>query len=186
MLTINGARAHSVRTIQHIIDGYGPAFRGWLNHSNARIVVLSEGQRYRDVSRELRRRGTVDDFPIPPAGLFVVAENTVYLRVLSRMTITHELVHAYDRARGEGQYRSRTDATVRELFQRARAFVTPYAASGLDEYFAECGRCLHPAPNDPGCPWPSVSSERLREVDPGMWEYLTALFAQAPPTALAA
>jgi hypothetical protein len=185
MLTISCSRADGARTINDVLDGYGPAFRSWLEADDTRIVLLTPKQQYGEVSPALRQT-TIDAWPVPPAGLFVVSEATVYLRVLSRMTIAHELVHAYDRARGNGVYFSGSNATVRRLFAAARGFVTPYAASGIDEYFAESGRALHPGGNDPRCPWPPATPDRLKTLDPAMYEYLTALFAEPPAAVIAA
>jgi len=61
-------------------------------------------------------------------------------------------------------------------FANARAFVTPYAATGLDEYFAECVRAFVEV-NDARSAWPRATRERLRELDPPMCDYLKALFA---------
>jgi hypothetical protein len=186
MLTIRCSKPRAAQTINDVLDGYGPAFRAWLDADNTGIVVLEPEQRYGDVSSVLRKETSVDDWPVPPAGLFVVAEATVYLRATSRMTIAHELVHAYDRARGRGAYLSASDATIRRLFRNARGFVTPYAASGVDEYVAECGRALHGAGNDARSPWPLATPERLKTLDPAMYEYLTALFAEPPAAVIAA
>ena len=185
MLSIICSKPDDAHTINDILDGYGPPFRAWLDADNTRIVVLDPGQRYRDASRALRGFG-VDDWPVPPAGLFVVSEGAVYLRTTSRMTIAHELVHAYDRARGAGLYFSSSDATVRRLFREARSFVTPYAASGLDEYFAECGRALHGSGNDMLSPWPPATPERLERCDPAMYAYFKGLLFEPPVVEIAA
>jgi hypothetical protein len=185
MLTLTCSR-QDARTINDAIDGYGPAFRGWLGSNHTRIVVLKAGQRYADVSLIVRREHAVDHWACPPAGLFVPYEGTVYLRSLSPMVIAHEVVHAYDWARGAGRYVSHSDPTVRRLFREARAYVTPYAASGVDEYFAECGRALHPNGNDPLSPWPDATPARLQQIDPAMYDYVTGLFAEYPAQVQAA
>jgi hypothetical protein len=88
-------------------------------------------------SGALRRLASgVDDWPVPPAGLFVVEARAVYLRSTSPMTVAHEFAHALDCALGGRVYLSSVDPRVRRAFRDARAFITPYAASGLDEYFA--------------------------------------------------
>ena len=180
MFTITCTQPDHRETIEEILDGYGAPFRAWLDSGRIRVVVLEPKQRFADVSRELLR-ATIDTWPVPPAGLFIVAEATVYLRSLSRMTIAHELVHAYDCARGGGAYFSASDPTIRRLFRQARAFVTPYAAQGIDEYVAESGRALHGNGNDPCSPWPRATPRRLQERDPAMYDYLRGLFAQPPP-----
>ena len=51
------------------------------------------------------------------------------------MTVAHEFGHALDCALGGGVYRSGIDPELRRLYVEARTFVTPYAATGIDEYF---------------------------------------------------
>ena len=155
-----------------------PALR-FARAGGIRIVALSKRERYDRRSPTLSRlRVDVDAWPAPPAGLFVVEERTVYLRSRSSMTIAHEFGHALDCALGGGVYRSGIDPVVRRLFACASAFVTPYAATGLDEYFAEGLRAYVEA-NDPVSPWPPATRERLRRLDPGMAQYVSALFASA-------
>jgi hypothetical protein len=145
-----------------------------------RIRPLAGGERYRDASATLRRLGVdVDGWPVPPAGLFVVEERTVYLRSRSRMTIGHEVGHAIDCALGGGVYLSGFDAQVRAAFAAARSFVTPYAATGLDEYMAEALRAYAGGLNDERSPWPAATPERLRACDPAMHAFVAELFASA-------
>ena len=93
------------------------------------------------------------------------------------MTDCHEAAHAFDCALGGGAYRSSTDANIRRAFSNARGFVTPYAASGLDEYFAESVRAYVGA-NDARCMWPAVNPERLKSLDPAMFAIVENIFAQ--------
>jgi len=142
-----------------------------------RIEVLERAERFRDRSLALRRLGAgVDDWPVPPAGLFVVEERTVYLRSTSPMTVAHEFAHALDCALGGGIYLSGVDPRIRRAFAAARRFVTPYAASGLDEYFAEALRAWIDA-NDPLSLWPRATRTRLRAADPAMAAIVESLFA---------
>ena len=146
--------------------------------AGCRIHTLADGERYRDVSASLRRLGVdVDGWPVPPAGLFVVEERTVYLRSRSRMTIGHEVGHAIDCALGGGLYRSGFDPQIRAAFAAAREFVTPYAASGLDEYMAEALRAYAGGLNDDHSPWPAATRNRLRSCDPAMYALVADLFA---------
>jgi hypothetical protein len=143
------------------------------------VVRLETTQRYAELSPLLARLGVdVDAWPVPPAGLFVVEERTVFLRSVSPMTVAHEFGHALDCALGDGVYRSGYDAAVRAAFAAARAFVTPYAATGLDEYFAECVRA-YVGINDAVSPWPRVTRARLARADPAMHAYVRELFATA-------
>ena len=141
-----------------------------------RVVTLGPGERYDEASPALARMGVdVDGWPAPPAGLFVVEERTVYLRSRSAMTVAHEFGHALDCALGGGVYRSGLDPRVRAAFAAAREFVTPYAATGLDEYFAEALRAYVEV-NDPASPWPPATRERLRRIDPEIYTYVDDLF----------
>ncbi len=145
--------------------------------TDCRVRPLRKVERYCDVSPALRRLGVdVDAWPVPPAGLFVVEERTVYLRVLTPMTIGHEVAHAIDCALGDGVYRSGYDPQIRSAFAAARAFVTPYAASGLDEYFAECVRAYADVLNDVCSPWPRATRERLHTCDPAMHAIVAEIF----------
>ena len=140
------------------------------------IVALRRSDGYRDRSRALRRLASgVDDWPVPPAGLFVVEQRTMYLRSFSPMTVAHEFAHALDCALGGGVYLSGVDPRIRAAFERASTFVTPYAASGLDEYFAEAMRAWVEA-NDPHSLWPRVTRARLLAIDPAMSAIVRSLF----------
>jgi len=156
---------------------FGTAALRFAAANGVRIVTLSRRERYDRRSHALKRLGIdVDAWPAPPAGLFVVEERTVYLRSRSVMTVAHEFGHALDCALGGGVYRSGIDPRIRALFAAARAFVTPYAATGIDEYFAEGLRAYVQA-NDPVSLWPQATRDRLHRLDPGMVEYLGDLFA---------
>jgi hypothetical protein len=117
----------------------------------------------------------VDAWPVPPAGLFVVEERAVYLRSASPMTVAHEFGHALDCALGGGVYRSGYDVEIRRAFAEAKEFVTPYAATGLDEYFAESVRAYVDV-NDPKSPWPRATRGRLAELDPRMFREIASIF----------
>lgn len=174
-----------------LIDGESPSHAGIartlirfgacaLNFAGAhgtRIVALNEGETYYRRSAALQRlRIDVDRWPAPPAGLFVVEERTVYLRSRSAMTVAHEFGHALDCALGRGIYRSSLDPHLRRLFESATHFVTPYASTSVDEYFAENVRAYVEA-NDEASFWPRATRERLLRLDPLMHRYVEELFA---------
>jgi hypothetical protein len=141
-----------------------------------RVAPLARGERYRDASDALARIGVdVDSWPAPPAGLFVVEERTVYLRSKSTMTVAHEFGHALDCALGGGVYLSGIDPRIRSCFTNAKAFVTPYAATGIDEYFAEGLRAFVEG-NDVTSHWPRATKRRLRTLDPELFAYIERLF----------
>ncbi len=155
---------------------FGAGALGYALRARTRIVLLRPSERYRAGSPALARLGIdVDAWPAPPAGLFVVEERTLYLRSRSPMTVAHEFGHALDCALGGGVYRSGIDPQLRGLFANATGFVTPYAATGVDEYFAESLRAYVEA-NDPASPWPRATKLRLRHGDPAMYEFVTRLF----------
>jgi len=142
------------------------------------IHPLRTGERYTTASPALARLGIdVDVWPAPPAGLFVVEERVVYLRSLSPMTVAHEFGHAIDCVLGGGVYRSGIDPAIRGCFAAARSFVTPYAATGLDEYFAEAIRAYVEV-NDPVSSWPAATRARLAAIDPTMFQIVETIFAQ--------
>jgi hypothetical protein len=163
--------------IMQILNDYYPqAAIRCLEQSGARVHVLSKNERYQDASGVLRRlQISTDTWPVPPAGLFVVEERTVYLRSTSAMTVCHEIAHALDCALGRGVYLSGIDPRIRRAFGAATAFVTPYAASACDEYFAECIRAWVEA-NDAHSLWPRATRERLSAVDPRMSALVSEIF----------
>lgn len=172
---VNPAQEHSV---QHALEKFGPDAIAFMLAHGIRICVLQRGERYDNASPQLKRLGVdVDGWPAPPAGLFVVVERTLYVRGLSPMTIVHELGHALDCALGKGVYVSTTRPEIREAFKNASAFVTPYAATGLDEYFAESVRAYLEVNEDKSF-WPRVSKARLKRCDPAMYAIVERIFTQ--------
>jgi len=167
-----------VRTaIEVTLKRFGAGAARVAHDAGIRIVALRRKDGYRDRSRALRRLAAgVDDWPIPPAGLFVVEERTMYLRSFSPMTVAHEFSHALDCALGGGVYLSGVDPRIRRAFECAAAFVTPYAASGLDEYFAEAMRAWVEA-NDPQSLWPRATRARLLALDPPMGAIVAGFFS---------
>lgn len=163
--------------IDAVLKRFGDGALALAEHAGMTIVALRPREKYRERSRALRRLAAgVDDWPVPPAGLFVVEERTVYLRSCTPMTIAHEFAHALDCALGGGVYLSGVDPRIRRAFENATAFITPYAASGRDEYFAESLRAWVEA-NDPQSLWPRATRERLRTIDPAIAEIIASLFA---------
>ncbi|MGH7737998.1 MAG: hypothetical protein ACREMP_09070 [Candidatus Tyrphobacter sp.] len=175
-LLAGGCSRPQERAIVEALALYGTAPLRFALDGGVNVVALPKGARYRELSSALSRLGVdVDAWPAPPAGLFVVEERTVYLRSRSPMTVAHEFGHALDCVLGSGVYRSGIDPIVRGCFSNAQAFVTPYAASGLDEYFAEALRAYVEA-NDDASAWPAATRARLRCVDPVLYAYVDELF----------
>jgi hypothetical protein len=162
--------------IEMTLRSFGERVLRFAAGAGIRIVPLAVKERYTAVSSALRRLGVeIDDWPAPPAGLFVVEERTMYLRSFSRMTVAHEFGHALDCALGGGVYRSGVDPRIRRAYARARSFVTPYAASGIDEYFAESVRA-YVGVNDPSSLWPPATRERLFAIDPPIAHLIDDIF----------
>ena len=166
--------------IAKVLERFGHSILARVAKSSGSIRPLRKGERYTDASPALARLAIdVDSWPAPPAGLFVVEERTVYLRALSPMTIAHEFGHALDCALGNGVYFSGIDSRVREAFVNAKSFVTPYAASGIDEYFAESVRA-YVGVNDRSSHWPWVSRAILQETDVAIYSVIDAIFDGDP------
>lgn len=176
MRPVVDAAPAAIVAIDAVLDRFGAGALRVAATAGTRVVHLRPGERFHDRSRVLRRLSAqIDDWPVPPAGLFVVEERTVYLRSTSTMTVAHEFAHALDCALGGGVYLSGIDPRIRRAFKAARTFVTPYAASGLDEYFAESLRAWVDA-NDPRSPWPRATRARLRAIDPALAAILETIF----------
>ena len=179
MLIVGASKTARAEIAPHL-GAYPAALLEKLVEHRCSVRALHINEKYRDASKALQRLGVdVDAWPVPPAGLFVVEERTVYLRSLSAMTVGHEVAHAIDCALGGGVYRSSFDPKIRSAFAGARAFVTPYAACGLDEYFAESVRAYAGVFNDAVSPWPAATRDRLRACDSAMHEIVAEIFASS-------
>ena len=168
--------ADGATAIAHTLARFGAGALNFALKQRTCVTPLHRVERYSDASPALLRLGIdVDAWPAPPAGLFVVEERTVYLRSRSPMTVAHEFGHALDCALGSGVYLSGIDPRIRHCFTSAMAFVTPYAATGIDEYFAE-GLRAYVEVNDLASHWPRATKARLRDLDPRLYEYIEQLF----------
>ncbi len=172
-------RPFTVAAIVQTLQRYGSEALRFALARGISVAPLRRGERYASASPALARLGIdVDLWPAPPAGLFVVEERTVYLRSRSPMTVAHEFGHALDCALGGGVYHSGIDPELRTLFANATQFTTPYAATGIDEYFAEALRAYIEV-NDPASHWPRATKARLRQIDVGLYDYVEQLFQSA-------
>lgn len=172
------APSSSVRlTLVRTLARFGPAALRLARTRGIRVVALARAERYTARSPRLRELAPhLDRWPAPPAGLFVVEERTAYLRSRSPLAVAHEFGHALDCALGHGAYHSNEDGDLRAIFAAATGFVTPYAATAVDEFFAEILRAYVEA-NDRRSPWPSATRERLREIDSRAFTYVERLFS---------
>lgn len=170
---------------ERLIRFFGEPMVQYVEAAGTGVIVLAVGQPFADVSPVLRRLGAaVDRWPVPPAGLFVLEDRMVILRSTSAMTLAHEFGHAIDCALGGRIYRSTIDPDIRRAFEAARGFVTPYAASGIDEYFAE-GLRAYAGANDPRSLWPAVTRDRLREIDARLAQIVDDVFREVETAAVA-
>lgn len=175
---IEPCRREGAADIVHTLARYGEDALCFAREHHVVVKPLARGERYGVASPALARLGVdVDAWPAPPAGLFVVEERSVYLRSRSPMTVAHEFGHALDCALGGGVYLSGVDPRLRACFERATTFVTPYAGTGIDEYFAEALRAFVEV-NDVTSRWPRATRARLRTVDPHVYDYVELLFLQ--------
>jgi hypothetical protein len=111
----------------------------------------------------------------------VVEERRVLLRSKAlSMTAAHEFAHALDAviATRPRSYFSYENEEVRHLYSSATGFVNEYAASGLDEYFAESVRAYLEI-NDSRCAWLPLTRYDLRARDPRMFDLIDRLFRSA-------
>jgi hypothetical protein len=161
--------------IRPVLEQFSSSILERVAQANISIRPLTQGERYSDASPHIRQYAPhIDTWAQPPAGLFVVEERCVYVQSLSAMTIVHEFGHAIDCAFGGGRYYSEKTQDIVAAFSAARSFVTPYAASRIDEYFAEAIRA-YMGVNDAECYWPRATRERLEQCDPKMFRIISVL-----------
>jgi hypothetical protein len=93
------------------------------------------------------------------------------------MTAAHEFAHAIDAllARKKRSYFSYESEELRYYFATATGFVNEYAASSLDEYFAESVRAYVEV-NDERCAWLPLTRQDLYLRDPRMFALIERLF----------
>lgn len=146
-----------------------------------RIAIVPAERRFSDFSPAVARLVPgIDDWSAPPSGLFVVEERRVLLRDRAMtMTVAHEFAHALDAVLAEKprSYFSYESAELRRCFATASGFVNEYAASGLDEYFAESLRAYVEV-NDSRCAWLPLTRYELKTRDPRMFELIERLLCE--------
>ena len=167
----------AVRAAKMLEAHYPPHVLAYAQRHGIRVVPLGRSVSFCQASPRLKELAPhIDTWPTPPAGLFVVQERTAYIRQMSALSVCHEFAHGLDLALGGGEsYLSSSDTDIRSAFSQAAAFVTPYAATAPDEFFAESVRA-YVAANDRRSPWPAVSPERLYEIDARMYGIVERLF----------
>jgi hypothetical protein len=147
--------------------------------ARVKISIVPERQRYAEYSPAVAKLiPGIDDWSAPPSGLFVVEERRVLLRSKAMaMTAAHEFAHALDSvlATRPRSYFSYESEELRYYFGTATGFVNEYAASGLDEYFAESVRAYLEI-NDSRCAWLPLTRQGLHARDPRMFALIERLF----------
>ena len=130
------APSSSAELVEAVLARFGAGALAVAQRAGVRVTVLGRGRTLRRPFAALRRIAAgVDGWPVPPAGLFVVEERTIYLRSLSPMTIAHEFAHALDCALGSGVYLSGVDPRIRRAFAAATAYRHPVRCVGLRRVF---------------------------------------------------
>lgn len=147
-----------------------------------RAVIVPPGRPFSQCSRSVASLAPeIDRWHAPPAGLFVLEERLLLLRPHAlRMAAAHEFAHALDAvmAQQPRSYLSFESSDIREAFVSAPGYVNEYAASGLDEYFAESVRAYVEV-NDDRSSWLPLTRHELFLRDPRMFRIIERLL-EAP------
>jgi hypothetical protein len=163
----------------HALAPYGELALTQAVAAGVSIALVPEGHAFASFSSSVARCApAIDEWPSPPSGLFVVDERRILLRARSlRMTAAHEFAHALDAllARKKRSYFSYESEELRYYFATATGFVNEYAASSLDEYFAESVRAYVEV-NDERCAWLPLTRLDLYLRDPRMFALIERLF----------
>ncbi|MBV8171365.1 MAG: hypothetical protein JO219_05470 [Candidatus Eremiobacteraeota bacterium] len=175
LLADGDAQSEIVDALSH----YGQAALAAAAAAGVRIATVPEGQAFSTFSSAVARCApAIDQWPSPPSGLFIVDEKRILLRARSlRMTAAHEFAHALDAvlARKRRSYFSYESEELRYYFATSTGFINEYAASSLDEYFAESMRAYVEV-NDERCAWLPVTRQDLYLRDPRMFALIERLF----------
>ena len=161
------------------LSAFGDAALALACAAGVRIRIVAPGVRFSQASASVARCVPgIDEWAAPPSGLFVVEDRTVLLRDRAlHMTAAHEFAHALDAALAvrPRSYYSFESEELRFYFSTATGYVNEYAASGLDEYFAESIRAYVEV-NDPACAWLPLTRQDLFLRDPRMFALVDRLF----------
>jgi hypothetical protein len=173
-----GKRAPAALT--RVLAAFGEAALARACEAGVTIRIVPTDMRFAQASPSVARCVPgIDDWSAPPSGLFVVEDKTVLLRDRAlAMTAAHEFAHALDAtlACRPRSYFSFESEELRFYFSTATGYVNEYAASGLDEYFAESVRAYVEV-NDSACAWLPLTRQDLFLRDPRMFSLLERLFA---------
>jgi len=167
------------KTLVSALRPFGDAALRAARDGGVRIRVVPPGRKLAQCSADVAAIvPDIDSWLAPPAGLFVLSERLVLLRSRAlRMTAAHEFAHALDAvaAKRRGSYYSYENDEIRKLFATGSGFVNEYAASGLDEYFAEAMRAYVEV-NDERSQWLPLTRHDLLRRDPALFAHLELFF----------
>jgi hypothetical protein len=166
--------------LRRVLAAFGEAALACAREAGITIAIVPSDVRFSEVSASVARCVPgIDDWSAPPSGLFIVEDRKVLLRDRAlAMTAAHEFAHALDAslATRKRSYYSFENEELRYYFATATGYVNEYAASGLDEYFAESVRAYVEV-NDPACAWLPLTRQDLFLRDPRMFGLVERLFA---------
>jgi hypothetical protein len=166
--------------LRRVLAAFGEAALACAREAGITICIVPSEVRFSQVSASVARCVPgIDDWSAPPSGLFIVEDRRVLLRDRAlAMTAAHEFAHALDAslAARKKSYYSFENEELRFYFATATGYVNEYAASGLDEYFAESVRAYVEV-NDPACAWLPLTRQDLFLRDPRMFGLVERLFA---------
>jgi hypothetical protein len=172
-------RAEPPPALVAALTAYGETALMAAANGGVTIALVPDGQPFSGFSSSVARCApAIDEWASPPSGLFVVDERKVLLRPRSlRMTAAHEFAHAVDAllARKKRSYFSYESEELHYYFATATGYVNEYAASSLDEYFAESVRAYVEV-NDERCAWLPLTRQDLYLRDPRMFALIERLF----------
>jgi hypothetical protein len=151
--------------------------------AGVRIVIVPGGRAFTQCSPAVAALvPDIDSWQAPPAGLFVLEERLILLRAGAlRMAVAHEFAHALDAlaAAKPRSYFSFENSEIRAAYSSANGFINEYAASSLDEYFAESMRAYVEV-NDNRSSWLPLTRKMLQIRDARMFsiieEFIKAKF----------
>ncbi len=148
-----------------------------------KVRPLRSGETYTEVSPYIRNldlsASDREYIHRSAAGMFVRPERTAYLARHNPETVVHEFGHAFDCALGRGSYLS-TSFAFQLIYHEACCagrFITDYAGSQFDEFFAESFRAFLGVNHDQaGIGHPRFATpEMLRRLHPAMFSMMERL-----------
>ncbi len=148
-------------------------------NAGVRMTIVPNGRPFTQCSPAVAALvPDIDRWQAPPAGLFVLEEKLILLRSGAlRMAAAHEFAHALDAllANRPRSYFSFENAEIRASYAAANGFINEYAASGLDEYFAESMRAYVEVSDDRSS-WLPLTRKDLQTRDARMFSIIDGLF----------